>query len=193
MKKLILDRYARTSDNKLMIEINAGKVEDLYNSFDKHAPYVRKELDQDLVEYIIDAVNEIGKEDFIIQFRLTTLADSSLTSRVKNSIHNYFLYLKELEFRKLARMRRVSLILFSIGFVILSVSVWINQKFVSEETIISHVITEGLTVAAWVALWNAIATFFINWAPRRRQIKVYERISKATILFHEPSQNGVKP
>jgi len=184
MKKLILERYPRTLDKKLIIEINAGKVEDLYDDFDKHAPYVRKELDQDLVDYIVDAVQEISREDFIIQFRLNTKPDESLTSRVIKSVHNYFRYLKQLEKRELAKMSRTSIIFFFIGFVILSLSVWINKKFINDESIFSHIITEGLTVAAWVALWNAIATFFINWAPRRRKIKMYERISQAHIHFH---------
>ena len=189
MKKQILNRYSRTPDNKLRIDIAAGKVEDLYNDLDKHAPYRKKELDQDLVDYIIDSVSEIGKEDFVIQFRFTTATDASMMSRVKRSIHNYFLYLKELEFRELARMTRTSLILFSIGVVILSLAVWTNQKIAGHGGVIPHVFAEGLTVAAWVSLWNAIATFLINWAPRRRQIKMYERISKATISFHEKEQD----
>ncbi len=184
MKKKILDRYARTPDQKIIIDIAATKVADLYNDFDNHAPYVKKELDQNLVDYLIDSVSEIGHEKFVIQFRLTTLADNSLTSRVQTSIHNYFLYLKELEFRQLARMTTTSFILLFIGALILSLSVWMNQKMEGHETVLSHVFSEGLMVAAWVALWNAIATFLINWAPRRRQIKMYERIATAPILFH---------
>ena len=191
MKKPILDRYSRTSDNKIILDISAGKVEDLYNDFDKNAPYVKKDLDQDLVEYIIDSVREIGKEDFVIQFRLKSPADTNLTSRVKTSIHNYFLYLKDLEFRELARMKRTSFILLVIGVLILCLSVWINQKIAGYGEIITHVFAEGLNVAAWVSLWNAIATFLINWVTHRKRIIMYEQISKATVLFHEEAQSNL--
>jgi len=191
MKKPILDRYSRTSDNKIILDISAGKVEDLYNDFDKNAPYVKKDLDQDLVEYLIDSVREIGKEDFVIQFRLKSSADTNLTSRVKTSIHNYFLYLKELEFRELARMTRTSFILLAIGILILCLSVWVNQKIADYGEIITHVFAEGLNVAAWVSLWNAIATFLVNWVPHRKRIIMYEQISKATVLFHEEAQNNL--
>jgi len=184
MKKQIVNRYTRTPDNKLVLDIAARKVEDLYNDFDKHTPYVKKELKQDLVEYIIESVSEIGKEKFVIQFRFNTVPGTNLTSRVKTSVHNYFLYLKELELRELARMTRTSFILFAIGVVILFLSVWINQRITNYGVVVTHVVTEGLNVAAWVSLWNAIATFLINWAPHRRKIAMYERISKATILFH---------
>lgn len=189
MKKQILDRYACTPDNKLLLDITAGKVEDLYNNFDKHTPYAKKELNQDLVDYIIDSVNEIGEEDFVIQFRFNTSAEDNLTARTRTSVQNYFLYLKELELRELANMKRTSFILFAIGVVILSFSVWINQKIAASGVVITQVFVEGLNVAAWVSLWNAIATFLINWAPHHQKIRRYERIAEATILFHDGVQD----
>lgn len=50
--KNIIQRYQQLPDGHYAIDITAVKVSDLYNDFDKHAPYARKELDQDLVEYI---------------------------------------------------------------------------------------------------------------------------------------------
>lgn len=183
MRKKILERYSRSPDNKIIIDIAAGRIEDLFNDFDKHAPYRKKELDPDLVEYLIDSASEIGKKDFIVHFHLTKSADISLTARVKTSIHNYFHYLIALEFRELARMTRSSLILFAIGVVILFFSVLLSGKIADSEAVIAHVFAEGLNVAAWVSLWNAIANFLIDWAPRRRQIKMYERIANAAIHF----------
>jgi hypothetical protein len=188
MKKQILDRYTLTRDNEFIIDIAAGKVEDLFNDFDKYAPYRKKELDQDLVNYIIDSVREIGKEDFVIQFRFTSNVDERLESRVRESVRNYFLYLKDLKLRVLSGMTRTSLILFSIGVLILFLSVWINQKAAGFDTVFTHVFAEGLTVAAWVSLWNALATFLINWAPHHRQIKRFERISRAPMYFHSEAQ-----
>ncbi len=185
MKKRILDRYSRTPDNKLVIDIFAGKVEDLYSNFDKHTPYRKKDLDQDFTEYLVECVREIGDEDFLIQFRFTTTTEMSLISRVETSIQNYFLYLKELELRELAKMARTSLILLLIGVSILSLSVWTNQKIAGYDNVVVHVFAQGLTVAAWVSLWNALATFLIHWTPYRRQIKRYERIAKAPILFQD--------
>src|SRR5665647_635585 len=104
------------------------------------------------------------------------------------SIHNYLQYLKVLELRELAKMTRSSFILFSIGIVFLFISVWINQKIAGHDGVITHVFAEGITVAAWVSLWNAITIFLINWVPHHQQSKMYERISKAKVLFHETAQ-----
>ena len=183
MKKHILDRYSKTEDNKFIIDIAAEKVADLYNNFDKYTPYIKKELDPDLVEYLTDSVREIGKEAFIIQFSLSSETEKKLVSRIKKSIQNYYIYLTELEHRELARMMRTSLILLGIGITILFLSVWLNLQITENNSVIAHVFAEGLTVAAWVSLWEALATFLINWAPHRQLIKMYDRIAKAPIQF----------
>ena len=47
-------------------------------------------------------------------------------------------------------------------------------------------IVEGLTVAAWVSLWEALATFLIKWMPIRKRLLLYERIATCAI---ETAQN----
>ena len=183
MKQVILERYAETYDHKLVIAITTDKAEDLYNDFDKHTPYQRKDLDQDFADYLIDSASDLRNHEFIIQFHFASLASYELQSRIRTSIHSYFQYLIGLEKRELSRMHRTSFILFSIGFLILFISAWVNQKVIAYESVIIHVLAEGLVVAAWVSLWNAIANFLINWPPHKRQIKLYERICKADILF----------
>jgi hypothetical protein len=89
-------------------------------------------------------------------------------------------------------MARTSFVLLVIGVVILFFSVWINKKAADYGDIIPHVFAEGLNVAAWVSLWNSIATFLINWVPHRRKINMYEQISKATIFFHEEVQSNLQ-
>ena len=183
MKRNSLNRYQRTPDNKILIEITAGEIKDLYNDFDRHAPYIRKDLDADLTEYLIDSVAEIGDENFVIHFMLNKLEDEILTGRIKTSIQNYFLYLIEREDREMAKLQRNSLIYFLIGIAFLSLSYWFNQDILDNATYLSHILTQGLIVAAWVSLWNAIATFLINWKPHRDLVKLYQRISRAEISF----------
>lgn len=193
MKKNILDRYGRTRDKKVIIDIAAEKIGDLYNDLDKYAPYRKKELDPNLVAYLIDSAREIGKEDFVIQLHISAETDPGLTSQVQTSIHNFFLYLVDLELRTLSHMARSSLILFTIGIIILSLSVWITQEYAGQESVIADVFAEGLNVAAWVSLWYAIANLLINWASHRQEIQMYRRIAKAPVLFHESQPDQQQP
>lgn len=183
MKKKILERYTRDADGCYIIDISAGKISDLYNDFDKHMPYVRKELDQDLAEYITDSARDLSNEDFNIRFQLMEPAEDIMKERITKSINSYFIYLKTIELKELSRVLRTSLIFFFIGLSLLFLSVWVNEQISPETTVVTKVFAEGLTVAAWVSLWEALATFIINWTPYTRQIKLYERIAKAPVQF----------
>ena len=183
MQRHILDRYSRGSDGSLIIEIAADRVEDLYNDYQKTAPFMKKDLEQELVDYIVDSVSEIGKEPFQLHFSIAGPMDRERESRVRISVREYFQYLKELEYREMRRMFRTSLILFLIGITLLVSLLWFNQKVEARDLMLTRVLSEGLTVAAWVSLWEALATFLINWAPHRRRIGQYRRIAAAPVAF----------
>ena len=185
MKSNILERYKQMPDGTYIIDITAEKVSDLYNDFDKHTPYVRKELDQDLAEYISDSARELDKENFIIQFSLPEMPEEVMKTRITRSINSYFLYLKSIELSELGHVIRTSLIYFVIGIALLSLTVWVNMSLVTDTSVINQVFAQGLTVAAWVSLWEAIATFLVNWTPYSRKIKLYERIANTTVKFYE--------
>ena len=181
----ILERYHQMPDGRYIIDITAEKISDLYNDFDKRTPYVRKELDQDLVEYITDSARDLSKENFIIQFRLLELPEDAMKTRITTSINSYFLYLKTIEFNELRRVIRTSLIYFVLGVAMLFLTVWMNQALTVDTSVINRVFAQGLTVAAWVSLWEALAMFIVNWTPYSRQIKLYERIANTPVQFSE--------
>jgi len=192
MKRNILSRYAHTNAGEIIIDVAASRVQNLYNDFDKIAPYLKKNLDQDMVDYLVDCAREIGRASFVIRITLSQKPNEEVVARVKKSIQNFFVYLKELEKRKMRQMIRTSLILFGIGLSILFLALWVNQMLSASAGVIFHVFAEGLTVAAWVSLWEALATFLIQWAPHRQEIRLFERLSKASVYLHTPDELSVK-
>lgn len=183
MKTGILDRYRRTTSGEPILDITAARAEDLYNNFDKQAPYVIKELDSDLVEYIIDSARELGSEPFMICFKLETACDENTQSRIRTSISNYFLYMQEVQRRAVQKSLRTSALFILLGFAIMFISVLVNRNLGIDNSVIVHVLAEGLTVAAWVALWQAIANLLIDWWPERNQVRLYEKIARTKVEF----------
>ncbi|MDP2077304.1 MAG: hypothetical protein Q8N01_01235 [Sulfuricurvum sp.] len=183
MKKNIVERYERSENGEIIINISAHKIEDLYNNFDRKSHFLKKDLNQDLVEYIIDSVSEIDSESFLIEFSLEQKANNEAISRVRNSLKNFFLYMKELELKNMDDMIRTSIILLFTGLVIAGMSVLMNESALARDSIIGGVIAEGLTVAAWVSLWESLATFLIKWMPYRRKISLYQKISDSKVTF----------
>ncbi len=183
MKKEILERYEHTQSGEVIIDISAKKVEDLYSNFDKKSHFMKKDLNQDLVEYMIESAMEIEQEKFTIRFNFETEAQSEDTSRITNSVKGFFTYLQEHEHRKMKEMLRKSIILFTVGALIATTSVFMNQSQLMEKSIAFAVVAEGLTVAAWVSLWESLATFLIRWMPYKKKISLYEQIANAKIIF----------
>jgi hypothetical protein len=182
-KKDIINRYAVTDTGEIIIDVSAQRVQDLYSDFDKTAPYIKKDLEEGLVEYLLDCTREIGKSKFVIHFNLDEPIDEEATLRVNESVRTYFSYLKELEIRKMRDMLRKSFFMLGIGLSIIVLSLWINKITVSSENVLVQIVSTGLTVAAWVSLWESLATFLIEWSPNRKEINLCARLSTASIYF----------
>lgn len=183
MKQSILSRYECDEDGNLIIDVSAARVEDLYNNFDRDAPYIRRDLDQNFADYLTECARELGASPYIIRLTLVHLPDELKSSRIRRSLYSYFNYLSEVEAGKILHMFRRSAILFGIGLSILFVSVWFNELIGSERSVTANVFAEGLTIAAWVSLWEALAIFLIEWFPHRRSVSLYRRLAATALVF----------
>lgn len=190
MKKRFLSRYERDDEGNVVIDVSAKRIEDLYEDFDKSAPYIRRDLDQDFADYLMDCARELNRAPFIVRLTLDHPPDEPRLSRIRRSLNTYFLYLAETEVQKILQMFRRSAILFAIGLGILFVSVWLNQLLGSERSVTANVFAEGLIVAAWVSLWEALAIFLIEWFPHRKNIVLYRRLARAELVFRSTADSG---
>lgn len=184
MKKEILERYERSTDGEIIVDISAKSIEDLYSNFDKKSHFMKKDLNQDLAEYIIECVRELDGEKFIIRFNFESKEESDSISRITNSINRFFTYLQEHEHRNMQEMRKKSSILFFVGLFIAATSVFMSQSEWIQNSIVFGVLAEGLTVAAWVSLWEALATFLVKWMPYKKKILLFKRIANAKVVFN---------
>ena len=57
--RTILSRYEVDPDGQIIVDASVPTVQDLYSDFDRRAPYLKKDLDPDFVEFLADCVREI--------------------------------------------------------------------------------------------------------------------------------------
>ena len=183
MRRDPLSRYERSDAGGILIDVAATRAEDLYNDFDRTAPYVRRDLDQDLVDYLIGCAREVGAKPFAIRFTLGQTPQEDKASRIRQSVKSFFLYLAGLEQKKVRQMFIRSAAFLGIGLVVLFASVLLRQSLAANRSAVIDVLTEGLTIAAWVSLWEAVATLLIEWLPRRRQILLFRGLAQAQVVF----------
>ena len=190
MPKRIVDRYEHTVDGLVIVDVAARRVEDLYEDFDKTAPYHKKDLDEDLAHYLTECVREIGRVGFVIRFMFESYPSEEYMHRVRTSVHKFFIYQRELELGAMNKMLRTAATLLVIGIFILGLSLWVNHLFAVDgtPTFLNSVFVEGLTIVAWVSMWEALATFLLNWPQHLFLIKLYRKIAEAPVQFQPPSE-----
>jgi hypothetical protein len=184
-RKRFLDRYARLEDGRIAIDVSVGGVEDLYAQFERAVPFIKKDLNDEFADYLADSAREIGKTGFAVRLNLDRLPDESLMDRVRRSMRSYFQYRSETEARTLRKIFETSGWLAAGGFLLLGLDLWANRLFADTAGVAGSILLEGLTIAAWVALWEALANILVSWGPHRRDIRLFRRLSEAEILFRE--------
>jgi len=101
----------------------------------------------------------------------------------------------ENEVREILRMFRRSSILFAIGLGILFAAVSLNRLLGPERSVTANVFAEGLTIAAWVSLWEALAIFLVEWFPHRKNYVLFRRLAHARVVFRSKAalESGFDP
>jgi hypothetical protein len=183
VKEDIFSRYESHSGRRIAIDVSVGRIGELFEDFDSAASYVKKDLDQDFVDYLIESVQEIGNYDFVIRINLPVLVQEKHRKRVRKSIKSYFRYLELLERRKLRKMLWRSTLLFSLGMLLLILSMTLKGSMEHLSGMMQELMIEGLTVAAWVSLWSAFGGLIFELAGIIADIRIYRRIAGREVVF----------
>ncbi len=182
-KHSVQSRYERDMHGMLCLDVATDKAEDLYNNFDRNAPYIRRDLNQDLVDYLTDCAEELLPQIFAIRFTFNQHHDEDTFERIRRSVATYFQYLAGKERMQMHKMFTRSTMFVLIGTAILVCSVLLSRWIGLERGVIANVFAEGVNIAAWVALWEALAVFLVDWYPRRKQMRIYLTLAQAPLLF----------
>lgn len=183
IRKRIFERYEKSDHGIYFIDVTLPRVETLFNDFDKKSTYAKKELDEDIVEYLIDSAEDLRKQTYILRFFFEHPITEERQSRVMQSIKNYFSYRKALEERKFNDQIHSSWIHFCIGIFLLLAALWGLKIMSSSTSIVVEIVKEGLIIASWVSMWNAMDTFIVNWRPFRKRTKLFAKIAAADVTF----------
>lgn len=177
----IVSRYERDPAGRVIIGVTIESINDLYNFFDRQTVYSKRDLDEEFVEYLTECATEIYPKPFIIRIDLERGFDKSRSDKIRKSIHNYFVYLHEAERRNLRKLFKRSAFLSFLGLSIILINVRYPDTFFSGQSILGKVISEGMIIAAWVALWEVFSNLIMEWYPMKQKIRIFKRIIEAEV------------
>jgi len=165
-------------EGKLLIEIELLSMMQIFNSFDP-APFHEKELDASAEVYIYNSVGEfpLKKPLELMIYLPSSEIGKDTEETLRNAIKNHFSYKKlltDVELRRiLQRGRRNMMIAF--GFLFLCL-LMIQLLSTLEGGLLKTMLSEGLTIIGWVAMWEPINVFLYGWWPLVQKKNIYQKI-----------------
>ena len=178
-----MERYRRENNN-FCIDVRFHEFKQLYDGRDP-SPFDERDLDEDLVRYLVMSCEEIAHDNPIklVMNEVQPISTLQQKEAFVQALHSYFEHevrSTENELKYLFRQGRTSLVF---GLIFLILCVFFAIKFVSDTTIVSRVIYEGLIISGWVALWKPINIFLYEWWPFLRKKRVYKLLSEIKVEF----------
>lgn len=182
MRDKTLKQYYRFNHSKgiYLVDVDLDEYRDVYSEWD-YSPMVNRDLDDDLIEYILEASFEIGlKRDMGLVFHIPKeLENESRERRSILGIRHYFQYQIRKVRGQIMRQLKTSLIFLLIGMGFLVTAITLP----TQTNIVLTTIREGLFIGAWVALWELFSIWFFQMAELRLKIKHYRRIIAMEIHY----------
>lgn len=189
--KLVESRYDFTPDGFAIVDIFVESVADLVHSFDRKAAFSKRELDQDFVEYLTDCLKEIGSHEFIVRISIEQEFNLIQENNLRKAIKHHFTYLHEIEKIKYRKEMQKFTLLMILGVSLLALISKYKIPDTTQAELWVKTLQEGLTIASWVAIWEALTAILFCWSPAFSDSKIFNRISQAEIRVQNVS-NKIK-
>jgi hypothetical protein len=167
-------RY-RVEDGHPCVDVRIDTIEHMFDNRDP-APFRARDLDPDLVEYLLAAAEDVAGEDFRVVF---WLGKPGQAADVEPAFRAHVVYELDRVDRNARRQRREGRITLLVGFAALAATVVAGQAVPDVPG--ADVARELLHVASWVVMWRPIDTLVYHWLPLFRQRRLWKRLRVAPI------------
>ena len=156
----------------------------LLNSMDP-APFRRRELDPAVVDNtVVIAEKAPVSADLGLAIRLDSApSGANVEAIVADAVCENFRRMAAERRRALRRLfhdGRISLVI-GISFVALSIAIseWLTGYF--NRSNYARMIAETFVIGSWVAPWHPVNIFLFDWWTRRREARLYDRLTTMTV------------
>jgi hypothetical protein len=172
---------AKPPADKTEVELRLDRISRLYNSLDP-SPFNEKDLDAAADEYIVGAAEDLAGRPMRLVVRLdeTELARPE-AHQIGDSIRHHFALREQSERRQLRQILHRGRVSLAIGLVFLIVCLVGRQLMKPVDAGFLHIVSEGLLILGWVAMWGPIEIFLYGWWPIARRRKLFEQLSRLEV------------
>ena len=182
-EKMLKQLYNYSKSEKMYyLDIQLEDYRDAYSSWD-YSPFINRDLDEDLLEYIMSCSYEIPiKKNMTIRLHLLNqLKDEKREKKSVEGIYNYFDYKIRVVKNEQFRMIRKIVGFFIIGTILLLAATFVKHNI--DNLILNELLSEGLFIGGWVMIWEMFSIWFFQINRLFQDISHYRRIKKTKIFY----------
>jgi hypothetical protein len=179
-------RY-RHEGGKTCIDIQLKNADQLFDGRDP-APFRERDLDEDAVDYIVGAVQELpAKAEIKIVLWISSEPTPGISAEtLVQAVRAHFRYEIGRLQRRIREHVRLGQLTLAVGLVVLTVFLTLAEltRFLPASTL-RQILREGLVITAWVAMWRPLEVLLYDWWPLARQRRILFRILGAGITVEQ--------
>jgi hypothetical protein len=173
-------RY-RLEGGRTCIDIKLRNEDQLFDGRDP-APFHERDLDEDAVEYILGAFQEIPPK---ARIRMVFWVAGPLQIPVETvvaAVRGHFRYEIEKLRRRIREHVRQGEIALMVGLSVLALFLTLAEitNWLPPSTL-RQILREGLVITGWVAMWRPLELLLYDWWPLVRQRRLCQRVAEAEI------------
>jgi hypothetical protein len=162
-----------------VIEVRVAELRQLFNAIDP-SPFRERDLDPRAEAFIVDWARELPRDAslaLLVHLERACGRDDE-AGVLGDAIHEYFTQRaldSRRRLRELFRRGRISLLI-ALAFLAAAMAASDVVRSLSQ-THFSDVLSEGLLIGGWVAMWRPLEVFLYDWWPVRADVRLAERLS----------------
>ncbi len=185
-------RY-RIEEGRACIEIRVKTTQQLFDGRDP-APFRERDLDEDAVDYIVGAAEEIAPS---VGLKLVVwISERSDDAKLENAmvtdaIRTHFDYECDRLRRAMHEHVRQGHIALCVGLAFLVVFLLLAElTTMLSPGHVRQILREGLVITGWVAMWRPLELLLYDWWPLVRKRRLFRRILAADIAIVRGRSSG---
>jgi hypothetical protein len=183
-------RY-RSENGEPCIDIKIASVERIFDNRDP-APFRERDLDPNLVEYMLAAAEDLVSQDrFRIIFWTETPCPPDEIEAACRSHFNYELDRIDRQRRRRRRIGQIALLLAAIAIIALMSLAQVVGTVIPST--IGLGLKEGLVISSWVLMWKPVEVLIYDWIPWRSERKIIRRLLEMPIDVRSGKGPNVEP
>jgi hypothetical protein len=168
----------------IFLTVSRSTINQYFNPHDP-APIYKRQLRQDVITYISDAVTTYTRHS-IIRYKIScNKEDKDLVEPFMHAINRHYQVKEELMKKEFEKFKKRSVRLLFMSLAVIMVCHGLLPLVEVEEHGIGSTVTNSVDVFSWVILWKPIDRLIFGWNPYLKDISLLHKLATAEVIVME--------